>query len=228
MKIIVCTRTLNEEINVDRFIRGYYWADKIIVSDGGSSDRTLELLRQYDKVSVYESPYRNMKSGYLYNPDNPNINFIINKGLEEEPDFVILDDFDDWPNYLLRENARDIISNCKQPQINAFRLYMWTNNDNTMFYPKMNNYFDINYTSIWGWFPGKVKIYADETVDHGTLLGLSDDIYNIELPNCLLHYSWDVDTIDEKVKRYNAIGLPANHPMGYAGNLEKLPEWAHE
>jgi len=222
MKIVISTRTLNEGKNIDRFVNSYSWADIIIVIDGGSTDNTLDKLSKYRNVKIYDSPYKNYKNGYWYNPDNPNINYALQMGLKENPFFHILDDFDDVPNINLQKNAIKIIENCKQPQINAFRFYMW-NNDH--YYPKMNNYFDSDYTSIWGYYPDRMKLTADETVEHGTLLGVTANNYKIELPNCLLHYSWNSETIDEKIKRYNAIGLSMNRLEEFAGELKPIEKW---
>ena len=47
MKIVVCTRTLNELRHIESFIDGYSFADQIIVSDGGSLDCTVKKLREY-------------------------------------------------------------------------------------------------------------------------------------------------------------------------------------
>lgn len=222
MKIVVSTRTLNESDHVEGFMKSYSWADIIVVIDGGSTDDTVKKLLEYSKVKIYVSPYRVEKNGYWHNPDNPNINYALQKGLDENPDFHILDDSDDFPNIELQKNARKIIEECQYPQINAFRFYMW-NKDH--YYPKMNNYFDINYTSIWGYYPNRMKIWADENVEHGTILGLTPNNYKIELPNCLLHYSWNSETIDKKIKRYNAIGLPMNRLEEFAGEMKPIEEW---
>jgi hypothetical protein len=72
-------------------------------------------------------------------------------------------------------------------------------------------------------------VRADETKRHGTLLGVNDfDTYGIDLPMCLLHKSWHPDTIQAKVDRYNALDLPMDHPLKFAGRADPLPEWAHE
>ena len=78
--------------------------------------------------------------------------------------------------------------------------------------------------------PSKINISADMNIKHGTIVGTDDkNAYGIDLPMCLLHKSWYPDTIDEKVKRYNALGIPCSHPfeMKNAGKPEVLPDWAH-
>lgn len=40
--------TLNEERNIERCLRSVQWADEIVVVDSGSTDRTLDICREYD------------------------------------------------------------------------------------------------------------------------------------------------------------------------------------
>ena len=222
--IITIARCYNESKNIERFLKGYAFSDLIIVSDGGSTDGSWEMLEN-KPVKLLHFQESELIRGEYWNPDNSHFNFIINAAKEYDPDWIILDDMDDVPNQSLRDNARQILENCTAAQVNAYRLYMW---GDTQYFPKMNNYFDPIYKSLWAWNPRKVDITADETKQHGTLIGLSDDIYGIETPMCLLHKSWHPDTIQAKVDRYNRIGLQMDHPLDFAGKPEPLPKWAHE
>ena len=50
-KISAVIITLNEEHNIEECLRSIAWADEIVVVDGNSTDRTVEICRQYtDKV----------------------------------------------------------------------------------------------------------------------------------------------------------------------------------
>lgn len=49
MKIVVAVRCYNELNNIERFVRAYSFADKIIISDGGSTDGSLD---EHDKERV--------------------------------------------------------------------------------------------------------------------------------------------------------------------------------
>jgi len=146
--IITITRCLNEVNNIERFLKGYDFSDLIIVSDGGSTDGSIEMLTGRDKVKLLHFPEHEIINGYYWNPDNSHFNFIIDAAKEYDPDWIILDDMDDVPNALLRENARLILNTCDKTQVNAFRLYMWGDNQ---YFPKMNNYFDNKYKSLWAW-----------------------------------------------------------------------------
>lgn len=225
MRIVVAVRCYNEEKNIERFLRCYSFADKIIVSDGGSTDSSLDILSKLsDKVEVIHFNQQETVHGMTWNPDAPHMNFVLDAAYRENPDWIIFDDMDDVPNNSLQANARSIFETCDKDQVNAFRLYMW---GDTEYFPYMNRDFDPLYRSIWAWRPS-LNVRADETVRHGTLINLSSDYYEVELPNCLLHKSWNPETITTKVYRYNKLGLPMNHPLEFAGTPQKLPDWAVE
>lgn len=223
MKIVVAVRCYNEEKNIERFLRRYDFADLIIASDGGSSDRSVEMLTGRDKVKLLHFNKTETLNGETWNPDAPHMNFVIDAAESENPDWIILDDMDDVPNYLLREQARGILENCTKSQVNAFRLYMW---GETQYFPHMNRDFDPDYRSLWAWKPKEVGVYADESVRHGTIVGIQTDYCGVDPPLCLLHRSWDPKTIDVKIERYNSLDLEAHHPLVFAGEPIDLPEYA--
>lgn len=225
MNIVVAVRCLNEERNIERFMRGYDFADTIVLSDGGSADNSVSMLEQYPKVILHHFDQLEEKDGVRFNPDNPHINFVLDKAKELDPDWLIFDDMDDWPNYLLREQARDILEHCDQPQVNAFRLYCW---NETQYFPQMNGHFDNAYKSLWAWKPREIDIHADPMMTHGTIVGATGYNLGLDLPLCLLHKSWDEQTIDAKMKRYAAMGIDFTHPLQFAGTPTELPEWAVE
>lgn len=226
MRIVVAVRCYNESRHIDRFMQGYDFADAIVVSDGGSEDDSVSKLKQYSKVKLFHFTERETRHGYTWNPDAPHMNFVLEKAKELEPDWLIFDDMDCIPNQALRNHARLIIGTAVGYQLNVFRLYLW--GDTGKFFPQMNDNFNPKYTSLWAWRPDKVNIYADLSVRHGTLKGLHENPQNVDLPMSLLHKSWYPETINEKVLRYNKLGLPMKHPLEFAGELAPLPDWAKE
>ena len=49
--------TYNEESNIARTLEGLRWAERILVIDSGSTDRTLELLAEVPQVEVVHRPF---------------------------------------------------------------------------------------------------------------------------------------------------------------------------
>lgn len=225
MNIVVAVRCYNEKDNIERFLRAYDFADHIVVSDGGSDDGSIEMLKAHPKVRLFHYDNFEVVSGQRWNPDALHINFVLSAAKNFEPDWLIMDDMDDIPNAELKRTAREILESCDKVQVNAFRLYMWGEKE---YFPKMNNHFDTIYKSLWAWQPAQIDIRADEAVRHGTIIGITEDYYGIDLPKCLLHYSWHPDTIEAKIRRYNKLRLPMNHPLNFAGKPEPIPDWAVE
>lgn len=230
MKIVVAVRCYNEERHIKRFLEGYSFADHIVISDGGSTDRSIDLIenypRLYPKIHLLNFDSQETVNGETWNEDAPHMNFVLDAAKEMKPDWLIFDDMDCCPNYLLRESARYLLDVVKEPQVDVFRLYLW--GDTGKFFPKMNDNFNPAYTSLWAWRPREIDIQAVMEVRHGTLTGLYPEPHNIPLPFCLLHKSWYPDTIEKKVERYNRLGLPMENPLTFAGEMAQLPDWAIE
>jgi glycosyltransferase involved in cell wall biosynthesis len=225
MKIVAAVRCYNEEKNILRFLRGYDFCDHIVVSDGGSTDDSVSILKGQSKVILHHYDVKETVGGQTWNPDAGHMNFVMDKAKELDSDWIIFDDMDDVPNISLRQSARNILQNSVQPQVNAFRLYLWGDAE---YFPKMNDYFNPNYKSLWAWRPKEVSIQEYPDVKHGTLIGLIPNYLGLNIPYVLLHKSWHPDTINDKVARYNALGLPMEHPSTFAGEAMSLPEWAVE
>jgi len=224
VKIVVAARCRNGIKHIPSFLKGYDFADEILVSDGGSTDGSVEFLR-LSGVRLIHFDQEETINGETWNPDAPHINYVLDYAKSLNPDWIVFDDLDCHPNQGLREDARWILETTPMNQINVFRLYLWGENK---FFPAMNGNFNLDYTSLWAWRPKELDIRADPNIKHGTIVGMSKEFDIIAPPYCLLHKSWSPETIDAKTRRYNALGLNMDHPLQFAGELQDLPEWAVE
>ena len=225
--ILVIARCLNEERFIERFLGGYDWAQGILLADGGSTDRTLEIARCHPKVIIrhFDSQVA-LANGMTMNPENAHAQFLFNEAYRLRPDWIIYDDMDCVPNRRLRERARRIIVRSPHPEIHAYRLYLWMQ---TQYLPKM-----MAGQSLWAWKPSAVTISTalekdpfDMEYRHSQ--NWQSPRLNLKLPLCLLHDGWtDEARLQEKMARYAAWGRPQTHPLDFYGPAEPLPEYAHE
>lgn len=227
MKIVTTVRTLNEQENISAFYSCYAaWVDKILVADGGSTDDTVRRAKTYKKIAVRNFTEKVTKNGVWRNPQGKHINFLLDWAFEEEQaDWVIFDDCDCFPNYLLQSMGRHLFETAElngYTAIYAHRLYIYMDK----YFPGMN----APGQSIWAW-----------SKNSGIRASLRDPIYyellnmpaeeqglKLEHPYVLLHKAWpDEATIQRKQNFYEKIrGIPQDHPLKFGGQLASLPPYA--
>lgn len=233
MKVIATTRTRNEEANIERFCTAYgTFCDEIIIADGGSEDRTVEIAESMPKTFVYPFHKRvwNAKRSHWRNPHGEHINFCIQTALDHEADWIIFDDCDDVPSLALQQMARRVME-LNLPTIHAYRLYVYKED---RYFPELN----APGHSLWAWQPSKILIWADESnpwkhawkPDRKHVLAKDEETgVKVFEPLVLLHYfAPDNHTINKKLQFYRDSGQHPDmlHPVEFGGELKKLPEWA--
>jgi len=238
MKLIVCIRTFNEEKNIEKCISAYPFADKILIADGGSTDRTLDIIDEYNSDIVKVRPYHNrvtLKTGITRNPDGPHINFLLDWADEEGADWVIEQDCDQRPNYFLKKDARMIFENSKKDFIQVTQLFLYGADQ---FFPALSaspNWMQ----GLWAWRAKTGLRVIDKmphfefTLDgvHSLDINKSGREENILPPYCFMHYGWQSEKqVIEHLLYYKNSGLIPNmlHPKEFGGQLAPLPEWAIE
>lgn len=239
-KIVVLVRTRDEEHRIGEFCSAYQDADLILVADGGSLDRTKEIASSYKNVVVRDYPGRvKLANGYWRNNDSDHVNWLIDWSKEYNPDWVILDDCDCRPNWMLRKNYRDVLLEVEEDFVLVTRIYFWGYQHH---FPHMakpgagNTHWE---PSLWAW-RGKVDFKTVDVPPAFTFRVGDLDINDLHVdatacdllpPLALLHFSWDdPDRVERKVRVYRDSHLiPGQlHPLEFAGPLEPIPWWAKE
>jgi glycosyltransferase involved in cell wall biosynthesis len=233
MKIIVIVRTLNEQLNISTFCRTYGdIADTILVADGGSEDNTVVIAESFSNVEVRHYKGRlEMKNNYWRNPRGEHINFLVDWAEEEGADWIIFDDCDCSPNYLLRKDGRQILEEAKTQYVRATRLYLWM--DGSRHFPKLAQPRGkgIWEASLWAWRANlgiRFKV-SDEPHQGLEVAPEKRNTFSSHPPHCLLHRPWQTEErLQKKLAFYRESGaIPAMlHPLDFGGTLEPIPEYA--
>lgn len=223
-RLIVINRTLNEIRNIERFCQNYSFADKILITDGGSTDGTVEAARKFANVEVRDVSHLQIEiDGYgVITPESNQTNIGVAWAKEEGADWIIKDECDCWPNSHLRHEARRILETVDQPSVFVYRLYLWMEDE---YFPRMNR----SGQSLWAWRPDTVNVYADESRPFAAgLRGLppKNERANLELPYaCLHHFCPDYETFKHKLAYKKAMGKNWVYPPdSIYVPAEKLPE----
>lgn len=228
MRIVATCRARDNEAIIERFCMAYQdIADLILVADGGSTDRTVEIAQAMPKTKVLHFEERIQVGGGLWiNPQGAHMNFLIDHARDEGADWIIFDDSDCVPNFLLCWQARmrfEWADYEGHQAVFARRVYFWGEDQ---IFPKMHE----PNTSIWAW-QRNAPIRGGMTDQWHLHVEGAHDIReksaHLEFPYCLLHYSWpSEEAAAAKIAWYHQTGVQptAQHPLDFAGPLEGA-EW---
>jgi len=124
MKIVIITLTYNEEIILPFFLRHYErFADRIIIYDSGSTDRTLEIARGHPLVELRDRPPTHGEID-----DRENVRIKNTAWKDCGADWVMVVDADEFlfypPNRGLA-NMRAFLTDCDRRKINVVPSECW-------------------------------------------------------------------------------------------------------
>ena len=236
-RIISIVRARNEEIHIARHCEHHDFADLILLADGGSEDDTVQIAKQYPNVKI--SPFlevMKLDSGYVRNPDWKHINFLIEWAEEEGADWIVMDDCDTNPNYLLRDEARQIIEEAEHPYIKAVQIHLWGKDH---YFPQLACPNGEWHGGIWAW-KAEMKLRTYGEPPHfmfksllngpGDVMVDFDKVPAIDLqpPYCRIHTVWeDKERAAAHVTMYRNSGLIKGMTdiSAFAGNPAGLEPW---
>lgn len=238
MKIVVIVRTRDETKRIGKFCESYRDADVIIVSDGGSLDDTESIASSYPNVILKPFTERvELNNGYWRNNDAAHANHLIQEARKLDPDWIIYDDCDCRPNYLLKQDYRDILSTSTERVIMAVRVYHWNEDE---WFPRFSSPTGQYEASLWAWRGDLNFSFIDnppaywfalngEQVEKNDLR-LAVGVKDLMPPYCLLHYSWNEETVEYKRKNYAESGFIRDFgdPREFAGKRSPIEEWMRE
>lgn len=182
VKISAIMLTCNSERTIEDSIKSLGFVDEIVVVDSGSTDKTLEIVRNYtDKV--FERPWPGFEGQYTFAQEQ-----CVN-------DWVFaLDSDEEVPKKLADEIVETVAANCALPE--AARLHGYELQRRTFFLDR--------WIMHGGWAPDRISRVYDrrrgrwEGEPH---CGLKVDGGVGQLKNYVYHYSYDC--IDDQLKRLN-------------------------
>lgn len=227
MIVTVC-RTLNEERNIEAFCREYSKiSDLILIADGGSEDRTVELAERFSRVRVADFDERVEKDGVWRNPHGRHLNFMFDWAIDEGAEWIIYDDCDSLPNWTLKQVLPQIVR-LETQVLMVKRLYLYKDEGH------FSEMAAAGYAK-WAWRVrnGGVTVYADESDPWAHHMHFPADARETILyePCCLIHTSYpDDEEIERKAAFYKiAKSIPEGSrwdPLEFGGAIDPLPEWA--
>ncbi len=212
---------MNEEKNIQTFCQAYGFSDLILVADGGSTDRTVELAEQFSYVKVRPFKYRvHLPDGSFYNPEPKHFNFLLTWAEVERADWIIYDDCDSRPGRSLRRDARKILAGTYEGTVLVNRVYMW---GQEQFFPDLTTG-----GGPWAWRPGR-SIRANESKDNffETTVPIVESGLTLTYPPYMLIHNFHPDkeqSMNERIKKYQNWGQEIR-PILEAHRPQYLPDW---
>ena len=197
-KLSVTIITKNEEKNIARCLESVKWADEIIVLDTSSTDRTVEICRQFtDQVFCVDwhgyGKQKNLCAGRTSN------NWVLNIDSDEE---------------ISSEGAEEI-----QAVLRGDSKY-------TVYQFPRKNFFAQRWVSYGGWYPDQTSRLYDKTQVSFTESQVHEKLVPNEnvgsLKNAILHYSYSGmgDYIDRQ-NHYSTLYASEKIGRGFR------PGWSH-
>jgi len=239
MKIIAVIRTFNEAERIKKCCQAYQFCDQILIADGESTDKTVDLAVKFPNVQVRTFTKKvECKNGIWRNPDGEHLTFLWDWAHYLEADWIISQDCDQRPNKFLKEQARQIMENTDKNFILPVQIFLWKK---TQYFPHLSKHggYGEYMHGIWAHRTSTNLKVVDNmphywfTLDGTTMFDpiKANDYEQVDPPACYLHDGWDSDiNVLKMVKYYRESGLipGMNHPLHMGGKPIDIEEWMIE
>ena len=197
-KISVTIITFNEEKNIERCLKSLQWADEIVILDSFSSDRTMEICRNYTE-KVFQEKWQGYGKQKNLCASRTSQRWVLNIDADEA---------------VSPECAKAIQKELKIGPRHP--LYQ---------FPR-KNFFGNRWVRFGGWYPDKISRLYDKTKisfkESRVHEKLSPDSGSGFIGEPLLHYSYDglADYMD-RLNRYSTLFAEEKSQSGWTAN------WTH-
>ena len=240
MKLVATIRTFNEEANIEKCCKSYAeFCDLVLIADGGSTDRTVEIAESMPKTKVLQYLEKvECKNGILRNPDGPHLQFLWDHAIEEGADWIISQDCDQRPNKFLKQDARKIMEDTKKDFILVTQIFLWGSG---FYFPLLSSTGNNDWwQGLWAWRANiNLKVinkmpHFEFSFDGHKSIDLNQMDNRCERtwpPYCFMHYGWQSEAkVEAQVEYYETSGLISGirHPLSYGGKLDVLADWMIE
>ncbi len=180
-KISAVIITKNEEANIGRCLNSLGWVDEIVVVDSGSTDKTIEICKEYN-CQIVISEWLGFGKTKKLAVDSATNNWILSIDSDEEV------------THELENKIKEILIN---PKSNGYRI-----NRRSFYLGRMINHCGWNFDYPLRLFNKKHGNFNDKEVHESVEIG--DEVGRIEYP--LLHYTYPtLEGHIVKANRYSSL-----------------------
>jgi len=202
-KLSICIICKNEESKIATCLASVSWADEIIIVDSGSTDRTLEIAKEYTDKIYIETDWqgfgfqRRRAESYATN------------------DWVFAIDCDEIVSENLKLDIIDKLSKAKNTDV--FRINRFTNFCGQFIYHS-------------GWYPDRIaRVYNKNVIRYNNSLvhealdfKKASKVQKINLKGDLLHYQYtDLYQYINKINSYAILSAKDKYKKGKKGGLTR-------
>jgi glycosyltransferase involved in cell wall biosynthesis len=189
--------TLNEELNLRDCLETVRWADEIILIDSGSTDRTVEIAREFN-AKIFLNPWAGMREQKNFAADKASGPWIFNLDADER---------------IAPEGQREILATLANPAMDAYSV------------PR-KNFFLGKWMRHGGWYPDEViRLYRKDKGEYGGINPHAGVVLKsgktAALRQPLIHYTYT--SFEHYISKQYPYSDAAARDLAARGKLPRFP-----